>query len=146
MANHMSNVSSGMTKFLRKLKPDSLVSIAYFNENVTYMYRMVHGPSILNIDTKIINYGMTALYDSVSFVIRDFMSMTNFLHHLYIITDGDDNYSKYNTKNSVQELCSVASRHNWSIVHCSTEIDKLVPKNVTFSIDTLESMMENMMM
>ena len=152
MQLYISKIINGLNNYIAKLKNlnnDIYITIIYFNNSATYLYNCVQ---IKNIDTinpnMFINFGTTALYDSVCDVLLNFRKNIC-KNNLYIITDGDDNDSKRYNKENSEELCQHAKLSGlWNIIHFHTD-EVLVFLNNTKNIlykreDDLSDIFENL--
>lgn len=126
MQPYIAKIIEGINNFIKKLKSlnngDIYISLIYFNTNITYLFRCANIKNIDAINSNIfINYGTTALYDSVCDVLINY-DVSGLKNNFYIITDGDDNASKRYTKEKADELCNRATTSgDWNIIHFHTD-------------------------
>ena len=99
-------------------------------------------------DHQFVNYGNTALYDSVCTVILENGLNVNERKHFYIITDGDDNASNKYGRKETDEICNIAiTNGNWDIKHFDTlDYNTLSVPKIQFDVDNMSDLFNNMTM
>lgn len=127
---------------------DVYFSIAYFN-NQMYFIKKVENVKNINHPISIhdfVNFGgFTALYDAVCEIVGQFSTIveTNVHHNFFIITDGNDNFSRTYDKSEAESLCDKSIKSGlWTIIHFHThDIESLF--NISSEIEINNENLEN---
>jgi hypothetical protein len=83
--------------------------------------------------------GFTTLYDSICNVIS-YATTFKDETHIFIISDGEDNHSKSNTKESTNKICELAiNMYKYNITHCHTDVSILNIPTITYDINDIEN-------
>ena len=139
MWNRMENLITELNNFIKSLEEKNLyITIAHFNHSLHYVTKFQNISYIPTFQLKeFVPYGSTALYDVIFEVITEFGYSKEKENNLFIISDGEDTFSK-KTENDINLLCEEALRHNWNIIHCNTDASKLHVPTVIFNIDNID--------
>lgn len=151
MSSHIQSMLNGINTFISNLKkyPDVYVTILLFCDRTKYLCDRTHILQINEFTREDIPFfGTTYLYDSVRKILEEHINEQGIDHHLYIITDGDDNGSRNTTRGQAIELCDTAVEHyGWNITHCDIDISKLAygnVKSVVYNPDEIEQLLGNL--
>ena len=150
MSNYISQVVNGLNKFLIKLKGLSVdkpiyLTVISFNTDNKYIFKCVN---VNMIDKFYIfqfnSFGTTSLYDVIGQIFLDFGLHVSCLSHFFIISDGEDNSSTKYNKQNIDEMLNVAENNNWKIIHCHTDVNILDIPTITYNIEDISSIFDNL--
>ena len=150
MMNYIDQVVNGLNKFLIKLKGLSVhhsiyLTVISFNTDVNYVIRCVNVNMVDKFYTFQFNsFGMTSLYDVIGQIFLDFGIYVPYSSHIFIISDGEDNSSKKYNKNTIDSMLNVAQNNNWKITHCHTDVNILDIPTITYNIEDISSIFDNL--
>jgi len=154
MQPHAKNMIDGLNKFVDTLRARSdhtniLFSAMLFSDKRSYLCREVPVDDLSPFTVyNIPEFGLTHLYDAIGELFDEWTNETREQHHLFIITDGDDNGSKKVTKQQATQMCDkMVLERNWTVTHCDVDINKLGSFNVqkvVYDIDNLEELLGNL--
>jgi uncharacterized protein YegL len=148
-------IIKGLNDFINNLKSNMtddniFLSIISFNNITRYLYKLnpIENSFDKISDELFIDSGVTNLYDAIGTVINDWIDIKKFKHLLYIITDGDDNFSVNYTKESIEKYCKFLIEINdWEITHCDINLSNLSYENIKkikYDINSIDKMLENL--
>ena len=150
MANFINQVVSGLNKFLIKLKVLSVdkpiyLTVISFNTDVNYVIKSVNVNMVDKFYTFQFNsFGMTSLYDVIGQIFLDFGLYVPCSSHFFIISDGEDNSSKKYNKTTIDSMLNVAQNNNWKITHCHTDVNILDIPTLTYNIEDISNVFDNL--
>lgn len=150
MTGKINKVLAVINNFIlsNKSNNDIYFTITYFNNDIHFLTKItninyIYKPIILE-DIKYFG-GFTSLYDSVCEILNDFSTFNNIQHKLFIITDGEDNSSKYYNKTYTENLCDhFIKQGNWTIIHFHTnDVEGLCNISEDVDIEMEDDRLEN---
>lgn len=150
MTNFINQVVNGLNKFLIKLKGLSVdkpiyLTVISFNTDVKYVIKSANVNMVDKFYTFQFNsFGMTSLYDVIGQIFLDFGLYVPCSSHFFIISDGEDNSSKKYNKNTIDSMLNVAQNNNWKITHCHTDVNILDIPTLTYNIEDISSIFDNL--
>ena len=125
MKNFFSKMAEGinaLTYRLKKEAPAARVTLIKFCDTSTTIWLNTPPHHLCLISAHAFEPpGGTALYDAVGDVLNQFHPEDSTHNTLYIVTDGEDNFSKRYTRENIVTLTDAASRTgHWTINFCDT--------------------------
>ena len=150
MAKFIIQVVNGLNTFLSKLKVLSsnkpiYLTVVSFNTDVQYIFKSVNVNMIDKFYTFQFNsFGMTSLYDVIGQIFLDFGLHVPCQSHFFIISDGEDNSSKKYNKQTIDGMLNVAQYNNWKITHCHTDVNILDIPTITYNIEDISTIFDNL--
>ncbi len=154
MQIRVKNMIDGLNKFVHTLRARSdhaniLFSVMLFSDKRSYLCREVPVDDLSPFTVyNLPEFGLTHLYDAIGTLFHEWTNETRAQHHLFIITDGDDNGSTQVTKQQATQLCDkMVLERNWTVSHCDVDISKLESFNVqkvVYDVDNLEELLGNL--
>lgn len=144
MSNHISDFVFALNNFIYKLKQENRyykITIGQFNNHLRYINVFTELELIREFNKDQFNiYGTTALYDAIYETImnvRNNVVMKDIHTQMYIISDGDDNESRYKKEDADKLMNEVMIQCNWKIVHCHTDLNIFSVPTVNYDIDNI---------
>ena len=154
MQRRAQSMIDGLNKFVESLKArpdheDILFTVMLFSDWRTYLCRGVPVDNVSLFTLRNFpNFGMTHLYDAIGDLVQDWIQEKRARHHLFIVTDGEDNGSKTVSKEQASQACDMVIRkHGWTITHCDVDVSKLDSASVNkvvYDIDDLENILSSL--
>jgi hypothetical protein len=90
------------------------------------------------------SFGMTSLYDAIGQVLFEFGTISQYPSYFFIISDGEDNSSKNFNKETTDEILTISQKNNWKITHCHTDTNILNIPTVTYDIEDIDNLFNNL--
>ena len=88
--------------------------------------------------------GFTSLYDSLCEIIS-YATVFKDDTTIFVISDGEDNSSKNYDKESANKMCDIAINiYKYNIIHCHTDTNILNIPTVTYDVNDIEHIFENL--
>lgn len=147
MERQVEKIVNGLNKFVENLRQREdyqciFFSVMLFSDKRRYLCRCMP-ISALQLFKKadFCEFGMTHLYDAIGAVLSEWLSEKTSKHHLFIITDGEDNGSKNINKDQSIQYCITAMAQGWNITHCGIDISKLGVKEIMYEVDQVENLL-----
>ena len=144
MSEHIADFVKALNNFVGKLKSENKyykITIGQFSAYLKYINVFTELDMISSFNVNQFNiYGMTALYDAIYETI---MNVTNNLvmkdmnTQMYIISDGDDNASKYKKEDADKIMNNVITQYNWKITHCHTDLSIFNIPTIQYDINDI---------
>jgi len=144
MSEHIADFVNALNNFVGKLKNENRyykITIGQFSAYLKYINVFTELDMISSFNVNQFNiYGMTALYDAIYETI---MNVTNNLvmkdmnTQMYIISDGDDNASKYKKEDADKIMNNVINQYNWKIIHCHTDLSIFNIPTIQYDINDI---------
>ena len=150
MESFIENMLIGLNKFLIKLKQVSIkqpiyLTVISFNTDIQYVIKSVNVNMIDKFYSfQFKSFGMTSLYDTIGQIFLDFGLYSPCPSHFFIISDGEDNSSKKYNKTTIDGMLNVAKNNNWKITHCHTDLNILDIPTLTYNIEDISNILENL--
>ena len=149
MIIHVRNVLNGLNNFIKNLKNQKYnnvyLTLASFNNDISYLFQYININNLSEINENIFEFkGCTSLYDSLCEVIS-YASTFKDDTHIFVISDGEDNSSKNYNKESANKMCEMAINvYKYNIVHCHTDTNILNIPTITYDVNDIEHIFENL--
>lgn len=149
MHSHIGDFTRALNSFIYKLKEtDCKITIGQFSINLSFLaeYKDIRNIQEFNVQQFNI-YGTTALYDAIYLTINSISkSIDSNVHNtkLFIISDGEDNASFRYTKEDVDKIISISQNNNWEITHCHTDMNLFNVPTVTYDVNDISSIFNNL--
>lgn len=152
MHAHINNFVNALNNFVKKLRNTNesyMLTLGEFNTNLNFIteYQNVDNIKDFSVhDFKI--HGTTALYDAICNTFK-FISKNNNIKakktKMFIITDGDDNASFLNNKEDADRVTNEAIKFGgWEITHCHTDSNLLNIPTITYDVNNIMDIFENL--
>lgn len=144
MLSHISEFVKALNNFVGKLKNENRyykITVGQFNTHLNYINVFTDLNSIRVFKVNQFNiYGTTALYDAVYNTITNVSTnreMKDMNTQMYIISDGDDNASKYKKEDVDNIMNNVMMQYNWKIIHCHTDLNLFNIPTINYDINDI---------
>lgn len=144
MLSHISDFVKALNNFVDKLKNENRyykITVGQFNTHLDYINVFTDLNSIRVFQVNQFNiYGTTALYDAIYNTITNVSTnhqMKNMNTQMYIISDGDDNASKYKKEDADNIMNNVMKQYNWKIIHCHTDLNLFSIPTINYDINDI---------
>jgi hypothetical protein len=148
-------IELGLFNLLKTLQNKTVniyITLVFFSTQLQYIFKNIHiskllPEHIINLIKKI-NFNTTSLYDCFAQLIGETSILGFNFTHLYIITDGEDNSSNYNTKTTTDNLISSLNlSENWKIILYTSDLDFLPIPNlplITYKINEIDLLLNSL--
>ena len=149
MIIHLKNLLIGLNNFIRNLKNHKYnniyLTLALFSNDIRYLFEHTNMNDILEINENIFEFrGFTSLYDSLCEIIS-YATVFKDDTTIFVISDGEDNSSKNYDKESANKMCDIAINiYKYNIIHCHTDTNILNIPTVTYDVNDIEHIFENL--
>jgi len=152
MSAHINNFVYALNNFIKKLRNlnDSyMLTIGEFNTQLNFITEYQNVESIKEFSSSDFKInGTTALYDAICNTIKFISRNINIKAKktkMFIITDGDDNASFVHNKEDTDRLTNDAINFGgWEITHCHTDSNLLNIPTVTYDVNNIMDIFENL--
>jgi uncharacterized protein YegL len=152
MSAHINDFVYALNNFIKKLRNvnDSyMLTIGEFNTQLNFITEYQNVESIKEFSSSDFKInGTTALYDAICNTIKFISRNTNIKAKktkMFIITDGDDNASFVHNKEDTDRLTNDAINFGgWEITHCHTDSNLLNIPTVTYDVNNIMDIFENL--
>lgn len=149
MQQNMYKTVKGVNSFIYRLKNQGncYFTLFLFNKQLKHEYLMKPIDEVgLFSESRIFQYGSTALYDCLGLLLCNFQEFKNFENNLYIVTDGDDNCSFIYSKEDVDEKIYNLQKTGWNITHCDVEESEFlsIQNKIMYKVNEIDNLFENM--
>lgn len=152
MSSHIFHFVSALNNFIKKLKNSGenyKLTVGEFNTHLNFItqYQDIEAVKEFNTSDFKIN-GTTALFDAICNTIKYIGRNSNLKPEktkLFIISDGDDNASFVHNKDDTDRLTNEAIQYaGWEITHCHTDANLLNIPTVTYDVNNIMDIFENL--
>lgn len=151
MTSHIFSFTTALNKFLQELKQKNIncrLSVGQFSTELQFITEFQNVYEINSFDTSQFRIqGTTALYDAIGNTIR---IISNEVHgvdktKLFVISDGDDNASfRYNKDDADRMMNEMIQNKKWEIQHCHTDMNLFTVPTVTYDINDISNIFDNL--
>ncbi len=151
MTSHILNFTNALNKFLQELKQKNIncrLSVGQFSTELQFITEFKNIYEIVSFSTSHFRIqGTTALYDAIGNTIRMVSNEVRGVDKtkLFVISDGDDNASfRYNKDDVDRMMNDMIQNRNWEIQHCHTDMSLFTVPTVTYDINDISSIFDNL--